>query len=409
MRAVVSVSVASLLLASACGASDQDPVPTGPDAGQGTEADAGGGVAGLYTPTLFVFDQGLKRIVRLADENGDGDMLDAGESTVFFDNTGELGIYNSQGMWALGDSELLATDNVAGNNNDDSNVIRLTDENGDGDAFDAGEAAMWFAGGLPGEATMTFPVALAQGPDGAFYLVNNDFSDGLPDGVYRLSDENGDGDVDDAGESSLHYDFGQRDPVSQVFDIDFAPDGRAYTIDIRTPEENNASVDAIESGGSNMGEVMDAAILFGMTQNDEKLVLPGFGGEITYDSVNDRVILATIDIQHHDHLVALTDFNDSGSFDTPAELTILWDAEIADADGQAGVRDMHWMGDGTILLTDGGSGRIFRLVDENADGDYNDIGETRMIFDAEVAASVGQPEIGNLFTTAVWTGADTPD
>jgi hypothetical protein len=167
----------SIALLTACGSSSSH---NGADGGgpDGVAADTqpmlpDGACTTCGPLVMFFFDQNKHQIIRLSDVNQDGDFNDAGEATVFFNNASPpLGTYNSQGLLALGPSELLATDNVTddGTTNTDADVVHLIDNNGDGDSLDAGEATMWFAGTLPasaGGSKITFPTALMRGPDGA--------------------------------------------------------------------------------------------------------------------------------------------------------------------------------------------------------------------------------------------------
>lgn len=419
-RTIIPFSLSSLLMI-ACGDGGEPTAPVdarpspidarlpvdGPEAGDAATPDAScADCEPLAILTLFVFDQDLDRIVRLADENGDGDLLDADEATIFFDNaTPPLGVYNAQGLVAVGPNELLATDNVT-SENADANVVRLVDANADGDALDEGEATLWYGGAIPGGGQVTFPTALTRAPDGAFYLVNNDAFDDQPDAVYRLDDANADGDVDDAGEATLHFDLATRDPVPQTFDLVFDAAGQSYVVDIRTPTENNASVDAIAADGSAMTEILDAVALYTLTQSDEELALPGFGSnQIAYNAQRDALVFSTVTVFQPfiPHVVALRDENQNGMIDDRAEVRILWDAELADVADFGGVRDLLWVPDGTILIVDNGEKQILRLIDDNADGDFNDAGETRVIYDLDRAMMAGHPATEDLFTTAVWT------
>ena len=81
-------------------------------------------------------------------------------------------------------------------------LFLLTDLNFDGDAQDAGEAAVWFdaanAEGLP----LVTPNGIAEGADGAIYITNAGVRSSPQDVVYRTQDLNGDGDYLDAGETA---------------------------------------------------------------------------------------------------------------------------------------------------------------------------------------------------------------
>ena len=397
------------LLAAGCSAGDDggDGAPGAPDAQPGDGPDAGcADCEPALRLTLFVFDQQAKQIVRLADDDLDGAMMDPGEVTVFFDNTGPLGIYNAMGMVALGSRELLAGDNLAGDNNDDSNIVRLVDASGDGDALDEGEATMWWTGALPGGGALTFPVAIVRGPDGAIYAVQNDAFDEEPDAIYRLSDEDGDGDVDDDGEATLHADLAA-EVTPQFLDFVFDAAGAGHGLDIRNPDDpNNASLDRIAPDGSERTELIDAVGLYTLTQADQELILPGSAaGPVTYDPDTDEIIFATIDryAALARHLVAVRDLSGNGRIDAPGELRVLFDEEEADLDRFGSFRAMTVLPDRSIVATDAGSGRIIRLVDDSGDGDFNDPGEIRVLYDEAAAAAAGVHVIENLFTLAAHT------
>jgi len=405
----------SLVLASAaaCGGDDGGGGGGGgPDGGAQADAGAGGPDAGCAGDceeprelVVFFFDQQLDRIIRLEDANLDGDLMDPGEATVFFDNAAPpLGVFNSQGMVALGPSELLASDNVTPDN-EDAGVMRLVDLNGDGDALDEGEATLWYAGEIPGGGAVTFPTDLARGPDGAVYLVNNDFSDELPDLILRLEDADQDGQVSGDGEVSVHFDLATVTPTPQLFDLVFDGGGQAYTVDIRQAEgeENNASIDRIPADGSGMIEMVDAVDLYTFTASDERLIMPGLSEQLAFDPASGRVLLATIDAYgpQHKHILAFSDDDQDGTFKDPGEMTILWDQQTADVSGFGGIRDLVVLAGGDLLLVDAGSDRIFRLSDTSGDGDLGDPGETAILYDV-AQAPADHPEIVNLFTTAAW-------
>jgi hypothetical protein len=397
----------SSLAAIACGGrggGDPDAGLGTADSGQWSAADAACPECGEPARlTYFVFDQRLDRIVRLSDDNGDGDMLDPGEVTVFFDNEHPLGVFNSQGMVALGPAELLATDNVGGEN-EDSNVVHLQDQNGDGDAMDEGEARLWYSGALPGGGVMSFPTALELGPTGEVYLVHNNAFDEEPDLILRLEDLNEDGDVDDPGEAVVHFDLATVDPVPQIFELEVSEAGIGYVVDVRTPVANTASVDRVASGGSSMAEIIDAAGLYTLTGESEALGIPPGPRQITWDSAREEIILSTREVftPWPAHLVAMADRDESGAIDAPDEVRIIWDVEKADAADGSGLSDLNWIPDGSIVISDPVTNRFFRLVDLNEDGDFNDTGEMPTAHDASLHETAGLPIIEQMFTTAIW-------
>ena len=127
-------------------------------------AAAGSASAQALDFVVFVHDQTPDVIYRLADLNGDGDCHDPGELTVFIDDADPLlGIDNAQGLVALGPSEILATDNF-----EPDNILRLRDDNNDGDALDPGEATVFFDGVVAPGVTLVNPTDLFEADDGSF-------------------------------------------------------------------------------------------------------------------------------------------------------------------------------------------------------------------------------------------------
>ncbi|MHC5005966.1 MAG: hypothetical protein ACYTGF_01255, partial [Planctomycetota bacterium] len=90
-------------------------------------------------------------IHRLEDLNGDGDALDAGESTVWAD-----GLAQPRGLATDGPG-LLVVDSGSGR------VVRCEDLNADGDALDAGETTIWAEG-------ISLPYVPARTLDGVVYV-----------------------------------------------------------------------------------------------------------------------------------------------------------------------------------------------------------------------------------------------
>lgn len=386
------------LAACAGGAADGDAATGGDGASRGDAV--GADAAGPDRLTVFVFDQENRLVLRMADANTDGDAMDAGETTVFFTNEGPFGVFNSQGMVAVGAGELYLTDNktIGSDANLDAGVIHLRDLDGDGDALDDGEATSFFAGVLPAPAeSLTFPVALARGDDGALRLAEDYFNDAQPDAIYRLADENGDGDADDAGEVTRELSLGA--PAAQIFDFALAG-GVAYAIDTYDEADpNNASVDRITTDGRS--EMVDAVGLYLATEGDERLILPGTEDVIEWDPRRDEVVIATIDDTLAPHVVGLRDVDGGGRFGV-GEITVRWDAEVAALEPFAAVRDLVVLGDGTAVLTDAGRGNVWRLRDVDGDGRWDGTGAATLFYATSDAAGAGLPEAGNLFTTAVW-------
>ena len=398
----------------ACGGSDGGSGGGGSDAGSADGGGGGGpdactGDSCTASPAVvFLFDQEDRKILRLEDRNLDGDALDPGEVKLFFDNSGPEGLFNSQGMLALGPGELLATDNIT-QVNTDSDVVHLIDQNGDGDALDDGEAAMYWTGALPGGGSLTNPVALTRDPGGSLYLTQNDFSDDQPDAIYRLSDDNGNGSVDDDGEVTIDFDLASVTPTPQILDLTFDAAGRAYGVDIRTPQDdpNNASVNMLSADGNSWTEILDSGQLYTMTEGTDYLIIPPTTTEVGYFPGTDEVVMATIDVMgdYDDHLVAMHDTDGNGAIG-PGEFRVAWSSDVAVKKGDfAGLRDFTVLPDDSAFVTDGGKNRVWRLRDLDGDGRLDGPGETTLFYDSDAALAAGLPGVENAFTTAVWTPA----
>ena len=92
---------------------------------------------------VLVGDLTLDTIYLTRDLNGDGDVSDPGETTVFFDDTNASGLAGSTGnIFAIFQSVDRSVYFADGGSD---TVYRLRDLNNDRDAQDAGEAAVWFS------------------------------------------------------------------------------------------------------------------------------------------------------------------------------------------------------------------------------------------------------------------------
>ncbi|MDA0372374.1 MAG: hypothetical protein O2865_01180 [Planctomycetota bacterium] len=163
------------------------------------------GVSG--TGTTYIADSTVDIVVALNDLNGDGDALDPGEHAVFFDASNQSGILmpSAQGLCvdAIG-NVYIANSNTSTVGVDA--IIKLSDLNGDGDANDFGEAIYYCQ--IPNSSAVvgdSIPTKVAVGPDGRVYYTDVGATGALVKGVYQLTDFNGDGDADDPGEHSLFW------------------------------------------------------------------------------------------------------------------------------------------------------------------------------------------------------------
>ena len=319
--------------------------------------------------------EGSDKVYLLADSNGDGDAVDAAERIVFFDGDNASGIDTPTGnilnLTQASDGAVYIGDG------DSDAVYRLFDLNGDGDANDAGEARVWLseAGNAAGF-TLPTPNGIAQGPDGAIYVVNAGVSSRPQDGIYRTVDLNGDGDAEDAGEATLWLDLSAIVPTSSPYDLSFIG-ARGYLIDPSGGAED--SVYTFEdTDGSGAIEADEFSTFADKTTTGAPI---DFTAAADGDSI---VVLEWLDRDDNGHdLVRFSDLDGSGSIDQPNETVTIWNSNLL-----PGVFDTFAAfsvaadGKGRIALTSNDSDafgdNVYILNDLNGDGDYFDIGETNV-------------------------------
>lgn len=331
---------------------------------------------------VLLGDQGSRSVVGsdkvylLADTNGDGDAADAGERIVFFDGDNASGLVNPTGnilnLTQASDGAVYIGDG------DTDTVYRLFDLNGDGDANDAGEASVWFSeAGNDASFTLPTPNGIAEGPDGAIYVVNAGVSSRPQDGIYRTEDLNGDGDAEDAGEVTLWLDLTAIVPTSSPFDLTFIGT-RGYLID-----PSGAAEDSIytfeDTDGSGTIEADEFSTFADKTST---------GAPIDFTAAADGESIVVFEWLDSDDdgnsLVRFTDLDGSGVIDQPDETVEIWNSSLVPGVFETfAAFSVAADGEGRIVLTSNDSDafgdNVYILTDVNGDGDYFDIGETNVL------------------------------
>jgi hypothetical protein len=184
----------------------------------------------LYGLNSGVSAQPLDHVFRAVDLNADGDANDPGEITIFYDGT--------QGPFVLGTPFGLALDPISSDvyvsDVNPDGIYRLRDSNGDGDAVDAGEAALVYDG-LGGGPLLSNANTLRFHPDGDLY-----YNDATTDQIVRLHDLTSDGDFNDPGEATVFADL-TGNPLAvpkNHFDIEIDENGVIWAVE-------NSTYDAI--------------------------------------------------------------------------------------------------------------------------------------------------------------------
>jgi hypothetical protein len=188
---------------------------------------------------VFLADTTTDLLYRFVDLNADGDALDAGEQTLWFGSTGSA-FPNASGIAAssmLG----LAVDgagavyfvNPGTSAAPTDYVAKLVDLNADGDAQDAGEAIIYTTISTSTAGNASNPSSIAIGPNGIVYYGESGVAAGVGRGVWRLEDLNFDGDADDVSEKTLYFQPSTAAAASTVayYGLAFDATGRLYLTD----------------------------------------------------------------------------------------------------------------------------------------------------------------------------------
>lgn len=325
-----------------------------------------------YGFDIIFADQGLDGVYRTRDLNGDGDANDAGETSVFFNSDNASGLSNpTANVFTILQSR--SGHLYVGDGTSDS-VYRLSDNNRDGDAQDSGEAQLWFSEDNAAGLTLPTPNGIGEDADNNVYIVNAGTRSSPSDGVYRTRDLNGDGDANDEGEASLWLDLGRLNPASSAFEITFQ--GNVAFISDTVGADTNVIYRAEDRDGN--GSISDSEVSVFIDGNNP------FGAPIDFALAGDDESLFVwefLDFDGAQSLYKLTDLDGNGLIDDVLEVVELWDTSLLPSELVSGAGfGVAVDENGNIVLTSNGRNanedNLFLLQDLNGDGDYLDEGET---------------------------------
>jgi hypothetical protein len=263
---------------------------------------------------VFVSDASEGNIYRMLDLDGDGSCHDAGETVIWFDGNGGAASGVQVGSPANLTVDQLGAVWVASSGDGAypvDNIVRLFDANFDGDANDAGEAIEYYRPAPGGASGDSLPQDVTVGFDGRLYMVDIPSTAGFPKGVFRLSDDNFSGVIDQPGEATLFF-----QPLPQAANPFFwglilDANGYFYMADTfneliwRFRDSNNdGTVDPV---------------------NEANIYFQGAGASLIWRlaAAGDGSLLAA-ESENPDRILRLKDSNNDGVVDPVTETTVLW-------------------------------------------------------------------------------------
>ena len=256
--------------------------------------------------TVYIGDSTVDVIVALRDNNGDGDAVDAGEHRVFFDssaNASGITMASIQGLKVDALGRVFAAVSNAGGGTDI--ILLLEDGNMDGDANDLGEATDYCT--IPNVGTATgdsIPTRVAIAPDATVYYTEVGSTGVLPKGVYKLTDSNNNGNCNDPGEVTL---FWQPPAAASPFYWGLAidQDGYFYVTDHSTNEQVWRGKDLDDNGT--------------IDPSEENLYYSTSASTWWGIAVRDDGALLLCEDQTPDRVIELRDLNSDGDALDPGE------------------------------------------------------------------------------------------
>lgn len=280
----------------------------------------GAGSTNIYTifqsigGHVFFGDGDSDGVYRLRDLNYDCDAMDPNEFNAWFTNNNAEGlvIASPGGVWETADGAVYVLNAGTVTTPPDA-IYQTVDLNGDGDAEDAGESKMWFdietlvMGSVPFELVFLGDVAYFTDADGS-------------DKIMRVEDLDGDGQID-AGEFSIFID--ETNPYGVMMFSALATDYVSlYVID--SSGDNQTLFRLTDLNGN--GVIDDASEAVAVW--DELCIPPGFGMTGTFAvAVGPGGEIAVTsngtDTGNQDNVFRLVDLNGDGDFFDTDE-TIVW-------------------------------------------------------------------------------------
>lgn len=244
-------------------------------------------------------------------------------------------------------------------------ILRLTDLNGDGDANDAGEVVAYYDDSATGPDLATAN-GMSHAPGGAV-LVSDDGS--TVRAILRLIDTNNDGDAGDDGEVSIYYDQSALSPSPVMSDpeaVAAASSGAVYVADSALGRVLRLA----DLNGD--GDALDAAEATIFYEGS----VPALLTDIDAVQLDGDVVIA-VD-EDNGTVLRLTDSNGDGDALDPGEAMVWIDGATTAVAHDP--NDVIVIGDGKLLIADGMQDALFLAEDVDGNG-MIEAAETTPYFD----------------------------
>lgn len=337
-------------------------------------------------PRILIADRVSDVIWSVRDDDGNGVIDAATEVSVWFDGSNAAATPNTvsavaiavhrTGLVAAGDSDPLQRA-----------VYHFRDRGEDGDALDAGESSIAATQLNFSNVLFTGPIGMAFDPKGRLIVANSATNIGA-DAIYRLTDLDGDGRFETAGEIAEIVGVPAFGAVSTTA---WNP---AQTVMIGADGYMRNSTAGVTGGVyrfrdlDNNGRADDPGeftAFWTNTDDNTSGALPTAGTTLEADAARPGSLYAAIIVSGADRLVRITDVDGSGSAHQPGE------AEVVYENGASGftIMSILSLSDGRVILGDNGGDRLFMLRDIDGDGRFMSEGEVTVLFDNAVLPVVG--------------------
>ncbi|WP_170330681.1 Ig-like domain-containing protein [Ruegeria arenilitoris] len=267
--------------------------------------------------SVFAGDGSTDTVYKLTDLNNDGDAQDVGEAAVWFsaDNAAGLSTVTPNGIHEGADGAIYVA-NAGVRSAPQDAIYRTVNLNGDGDANDEGEATVWLDVQTIVDTAVPFDLSF----DGdVAYL--SDLAGAETDVIYRIEDTNGDGTIqEDEVTNFISDDMNFGAPVDIANAV--AVDGALYTLTwFPSSGEELKLFRLTDLDGS--GQIDDAAEAVEVW--NASAMPEGLNAEIGFSVAADEdgnVVLTGNDFGGNSHVISLTDMNGDGDFLDEGETAI---------------------------------------------------------------------------------------